>query len=92
MSNQNLIRYYPYILAAFTFIVFIVLSINPRDRAVWIVEVTPVVGIFFLLFFTFNIFRFTNLSYTFMAIGLLWHTIGAHYTFANVPCVYYRAF
>ncbi len=85
MSNQNFIRNYPYILAVFIFIFFTLLAFNPSDRAVWIVEVIPVIGIYLLLMFTVNIYRFTNISYTFIAIGLFWHTIGAHYTFANVP-------
>jgi len=78
-------HYYPPLLAFLLFAVFVVLSIVPNDREVWIVEVIPVVGIFLLLVFTYNRFKFTNLSYSFMAIGLFWHTIGAHYTFAQVP-------
>ncbi len=28
---------------------------------------------------------FSNISYTLMSMWLFWHTIGGHYTFANVP-------
>jgi putative membrane protein len=30
-------------------------------------------------------FRFSNPAYLLMGFWLFWHTIGAHYTFANVP-------
>ena len=76
---------YPYILAfIFTFI-FIILGIEPLDRAVWLVEVIPVAIIFLLFIFTFKRFRFSDYSYTLMFMWLVWHTIGGHYTFANVP-------
>jgi len=78
-------KYYPHILALIFFIFFILLGVNPLDRAVWIVEVIPVVGVYLLLVFTYKEFRFSNTSYTLMSIWLFWHTIGGHYTFANVP-------
>jgi len=78
-------RYYPHILAILFFIFFILLAINPLDRGVWIVEVIPIVIVFILLIFTYNKFQFTNISYSLMVMWLVWHTIGGHYTFANVP-------
>ncbi|PID78361.1 MAG: hypothetical protein CSB21_00580 [Deltaproteobacteria bacterium] len=76
---------YPHILAVFFSVFFVILSINPVDRTVWAAEVIPVIGVFVALVFTFNKFRFSNTAYTLMAIWLFWHTIGGHYTFANVP-------
>lgn len=76
---------YPYILASIFTVIFLFLGINPVDRAVWIVEVIPVVIIFFIFIFTFKNFRFSDYSYTLMFIWMVWHTIGGHYTFANVP-------
>jgi putative membrane protein len=78
-------RYYPHILAVTFFIFFIFLGVNPFDRSVWIVEVIPVIGVYLLLVFTYKKFQFSNISYTLMSIWLFWHTIGGHYTFANVP-------
>lgn len=78
-------RYYPHILAVLFFIFFIFLGINPSDRSVWIVEVIPVIGVFLILLFTFTKFQFTNISYSLILLWLVWHTIGGHYTFANVP-------
>jgi len=78
-------KYYPHILATIFTIFFIALGINPVDRDVWVVEVTPIVIAFLLLLITFKKFRFSNASYTMMSIWMFLHTIGGHYTFANVP-------
>ena len=78
-------QYFPHFLATLFCIVFIVLGIEPVSREVWIAEVIPVLIVFLLLVLTYKKFRFTNLSYALMAFWLFWHTIGGHYTFANVP-------
>jgi len=78
-------RYYPYILALSFLIFFILLGINPIDRSVWIVEVIPIVIVYLFLIFTYQKFKFTNISYTLLSMWMVWHTIGGHYTFANVP-------
>ena len=78
-------KYYPHILALLFSIFFILLGIDPVDRSVWIVEVIPIVVVFILLVFTYKKFLFTNVSYSLMLLWLIWHTIGGHYTFANVP-------
>ena len=80
-----LIKYYPQLLAILFLITFIALGISPVDRDVWIVEVIPIVITFLVLVITFNKFRFSNYSYTLMLLWMFWHTIGGHYTFANVP-------
>ena len=84
-AEKMINRYYPHFLAALFVVVFFVLAIHPVSREVWIAEVIPVCIIFCALVFTFRLFRFTNLAYTLMAVWLFWHTIGGHYTFANVP-------
>jgi len=81
-------RYYPHLLALVFTLFFIAFGIDPVDRAVWVAEVIPVVVVFFGLVFTYFKFNFTHLSYTLMAFWLFWHTIGGHYTFANVPFDY----
>ena len=78
-------RHYPHALAAVFAAFFLVLAINPVSRQVWIAEVIPVVIVFALLVATHRKFRFSNLSYSLMAFWLFWHTVGGHYTFANVP-------
>ena len=78
-------QYLPHTLAVSFFIFFIILGVSPLDRDVWIVEVIPIIIIYFLLLFTYKKFKFSNLSYILMLFWLVGHTIGAHYTFANVP-------
>lgn len=76
---------YPAYLAILFVIIFIWLGINPASREVWIAEVTPIVLVFLFLVFTAGNFRFSNLSYTLMVFWMIWHTIGAYYTFSEVP-------
>jgi len=76
---------YPIALAAVFVAVFIWLGIAPVSRTVWIAEVIPVIIVFALLVVTFPGFRFSNTAYSLMAFWLFWHTVGGHYTFANVP-------
>ncbi len=78
-------KYTPHLLAGVFALVFILFGIAPVSREVWIAEIIPVLIVFALLVFTYNKFRFSNTSYLFMAFWLIWHTIGGHYTFANVP-------
>lgn len=78
-------KHYPHLLASIFALFFTVLAINPVDRAVWVIEVIPVIGIFGVLLFSYSKFQFSHLSYSLMAFWLFLHTIGGHYTFANVP-------
>lgn len=78
-------RYFPHYLAVVFTLFFIVLGIAPVSREVWIAEVLPVLIVFGTLVVSFRRFRFSNLAYSLMAFWLFWHTVGGHYTFANVP-------
>ena len=82
---NRFMKWYPHLLAIVFLIVFIALGIKPVDRDVWIVEVIPIIITFLILATTFKKFRFTNFSYTLMSLWIFWHTVGGHYTFANVP-------
>ncbi|MCD6212195.1 MAG: DUF2238 domain-containing protein [Sulfurovum sp.] len=82
---NRFMKWYPHLLAIVFLIVFIALGIKPVDRDVWIVEVIPIVITFLILATTFKKFRFSNFSYTLMSLWMFWHTVGGHYTFANVP-------
>ena len=64
---------------------FAVLAIDPVSRTVWAAEMLPVVIVFLALLLGYRYFRFSNIAYALMAFWLFWHTIGGHYTFANVP-------
>ena len=66
-------------------LLFLYLAIDPNDRAVWAVENIPVVIVFGYLVFTYKKFSFSLGSYIMMSFWLVLHTIGGHFTFANVP-------
>jgi len=76
---------FPFGLAGTYLILWAVLAINPVMRDVWWAENLPVLGVFGLLIATYPKFRFSNLAYSLMAVWMILHTIGGHYTFANVP-------
>lgn len=76
---------FPLVLGGIFAVFFGLLAIAPVSREVWIAEVIPVVGVFGLLAVTYPWFRFSNAAYGLMAVWLFWHTVGGHYTFANVP-------
>ncbi|PJA31914.1 MAG: DUF2238 domain-containing protein, partial [Zetaproteobacteria bacterium CG_4_9_14_3_um_filter_53_7] len=80
-----LTRYYPHLLAAAFTVFFVALAINPVSREVWIAEAIPAALVFLFLVFSYRSFSFSCTAYTLMAIWLFWHSIGGHYTFANVP-------
>ena len=81
---MNRLQYLHWLAIAYC-LFFAVLAINPVSRTVWIAEMIPVVLVFAGLVATHRYFRFSNTAYTLMAVWLFWHTIGGHYTFANVP-------
>lgn len=62
-----------------------IMAVTPVMRDVWWAENIPIMAVFLLLVGTYRLFRFSNLAYTLMACWLVLHTIGGHYTFANVP-------
>lgn len=81
-------HYFPHLLASVYLVFSITLGIAPVSREVWFVEIIPVLIVFAFLVLTFKQFRFSNLAYFLMFIWLFWHTVGGHYTFANVPFVW----
>lgn len=65
--------------------VFIFSAIEPFSRAVWIAEIIPAIAILSGIFLVSRHYRFSKTSYCLMFIWLCLHTIGAKYTFAEVP-------
>src|SRR3989344_308865 len=67
-------------------VLFIVLAINPFDRATWFVENLTVwiVLAVILGFYKYGI-RLSKTAYAFMFVLIYLHTIGGHYTFELVP-------
>lgn len=76
---------YPKILLVLYIIIWIMAAINPNYRVIWMEEnILPVIFVLFLVF-TYKKFRFSNLSYTFIFIFFVLHTIGEHYSYPEVP-------
>lgn len=78
-------NYFPHFIAVTYVIFFIALGIAPVSRQVWLAEIIPVVLIFTTLVVTYKKFRFSNVTYALLSIWIFWHTVGGHYTFADVP-------
>jgi len=75
----------PLWLLTFYGLVFAVCAVSPYDRAVWWAENIPVLIIVAVLMLISRNFRFTNTSYVLMAVFIMLHTIGGHFTFERVP-------
>ncbi|MEZ4599032.1 MAG: DUF2238 domain-containing protein [Syntrophotaleaceae bacterium] len=75
----------PAVLLGMYVVMFVLLGIAPYDRAVWVTENLPIVGIVLMLVLTWRHFRFSNGAYLLMAFLVFLHTIGGHYTFERVP-------
>jgi len=78
----------PAILAGLSLAVLAVLiwsGFNPRDRFTWFLEVLPVLAAFPVLALTYRRFRFTTLTYAFLAVHMVVLMVGGKYTYAEVP-------
>lgn len=64
---------------------WIALAIRPLDRSDWLLENLLIFISVGVLGFTHRKFQFSNFSYALILIFLVFHTIGAHYTYAKVP-------
>lgn len=66
-------------------ILWAALAIDPLYRNDWILENVLLLGAIVLLAATYRAFPLSRISYTLIFIFLCLHTIGAHYTYAEVP-------
>ena len=64
---------------------WIALAIDPLDRQDWLLENALVVVAVALLAVTYRRFPLSRISYTLIFLFLCLHTLGAHYTYAEVP-------
>jgi putative membrane protein len=64
---------------------WIALAIRPLDCSDWLLENVLIFATAAVLVPTYWRFRLSNLSYALILIFLVFHTIGAHYTYAKVP-------
>lgn len=85
LSNNENQRAAPLLLLALYGVVFVVCAIEPYDRAVWWAENIPVIIVVGILVATARVHCFSNTAYSLMAVFIILHTIGGHYTFERVP-------
>jgi putative membrane protein len=64
---------------------WIVLAIAPLDRHAWFLENALLVLAVLVLVATYRRFPLSRISYTLIFLFLCLHTLGAHYTYADVP-------
>ncbi len=76
---------YPLLLAILFLAYWIVLAIAPRDRADWLLENLLVIVFAAVLVASFKRLPLSRISYTTIFLFLCLHTLGAHYTYAEVP-------
>ena len=82
---QNTSKFLFWLLGIYA-ILFLILSVDPIDRPIWFAEnltVWIILGV--ILFLYAKKIRFSNLAYGLMFVLIYLHTIGGHYTFAQVP-------
>lgn len=77
--------YFPYLLLGLYLLLFTLCAIEPYDRNVWLAENLPVLIVVGAIIYFSRIHHFSNLSYGLMAVFIMLHTIGGHYTFERVP-------
>lgn len=86
------VRHLPLILLGGYLLLFAALAVAPYDRAVWWAENIPIMLIVLLLIITYPLYRFSSLSYLLMAVLIVLHTIGGHFTFERVPFEWVNGF
>ena len=64
---------------------WLALAIDPLDRQDWLLENALLVVAVALLAVTYRPFPLSRISYTLIFVFLCLHTLGAHYTYAEVP-------
>lgn len=76
----------PVVLFCLYLVEFAVLAVNPVSRGTWVAEnVTILCVVGPLVWLYLRGVRFSNPAYLFMSVLIFLHTLGGHYTFAQVP-------
>ena len=78
-------RRYVAVLATVYALVWVALAIAPSDRADWLLENALVAVAVPALIWSWRRFPLSRLSYTLVFVFLCLHTLGAHYTYSEVP-------
>ena len=72
-------------LAGILAVLWAALAFHPFDRSDWWLENALLFAAIALLIVTYRVFPLSRISYTTIFVFLCLHTIGAHYTYAEVP-------
>lgn len=72
-------------LAAICAVIWLVTAIHPLDRQAWILENILVVLFVLVLLPAYRRLQFSTAAYVCIALFLVLHLIGAHYTYARMP-------
>ncbi len=80
----------PKLLGVFS-IFWILLAISPLYRDIWVAENLILFVCIYYLLTTYKRFKFSNTSYYLIFIFCILQTIGAHYTYAEVPFGFWMA-
>ena len=78
-------KVYLWTLGAVYLVWWVLMAIDPLDRADWVVENVLVLFGAALLGFTYKSFPLSRISYTCIFVFMMLHALGAHYTYAKVP-------
>jgi putative membrane protein len=78
-------RRYTLVLSAIFAVVWLALAIHPLDRGTWLLESALSVVAVAVLIALYRPLPFSRVSYTLIFLFLCIHTIGAHYTYSEVP-------
>ncbi|EGA70660.1 hypothetical protein VISI1226_16153 [Vibrio sinaloensis DSM 21326] len=73
-------------------LVFMFSAFDPMSRAVWVAEIIPAIGILAIIWAISVRYTFSTTAYCLMFVWLTLHTIGAKYTFAEVPFDWFNNF
>ncbi|GEM76428.1 DUF2238 domain-containing protein [Vibrio sagamiensis] len=65
--------------------IFLFSVVEPSSYSVWLAEIIPAIAILAIIWAISRRFSFSRTAYVLMFIWLCLHTIGAKYTFADVP-------
>jgi len=76
---------YPLVLLSIYTIIWIILAIKPKYRSVWIDENILVFLFLIIILVSYKKFRLSNTSYTYLFIFMVLHSIGAHYSYSEMP-------
>lgn len=85
MTHPKPMSAYLAVLTTLLAILWIALAIEPFDRKDWLLENVLVVVAVAALAMTYRSFPLSRISYTLIFLFLCLHTLGAHYTYAQVP-------